>query len=176
MTSQAGKKVRLKSLDTFRGISIAIMIFVNDGAGGYYFFEHATWNGLYVADLAFPWFMWIMGFCIPMSVRSFTKKDTPLPVILWRIAKRSFKLFFLGLFFANRGRIDLYLVRIPGVLQRFAITYFVVASTAALAAKLAPRTNREYHTAKVRYPTESVKYTSRPMVGFSNPLKFSNLL
>ena len=48
-------KKRVKSLDTFRGISIALMIFVNDGAGGYYFMEHATWNGLYVADLAFPW-------------------------------------------------------------------------------------------------------------------------
>ena len=48
-------KKRLRSLDTFRGISIALMIFVNDGAGGYHFLEHATWNGLHVADLAFPW-------------------------------------------------------------------------------------------------------------------------
>ena len=30
---------------------MALMMFVNDGGGGYYFFEHATWNGLYVADL-----------------------------------------------------------------------------------------------------------------------------
>ena len=51
----AGRKKRLRSLDTFRGISIALMIFVNDGAGGYWFLEHATWNGLHVADLAFPW-------------------------------------------------------------------------------------------------------------------------
>ena len=48
-------KARLRSLDTFRGITIALMIFVNDGAGGYWFMEHATWNGLQVADLAFPW-------------------------------------------------------------------------------------------------------------------------
>ena len=34
-----------------RGIALALMMFVNDGGGGYYFFEHATWNGLYVADL-----------------------------------------------------------------------------------------------------------------------------
>ena len=34
-----------------RGISLAVMIFVNDGAGMYWFFEHSTWNGLYVADL-----------------------------------------------------------------------------------------------------------------------------
>ena len=40
--------------------------------------EHATWNGLYVADLVFPWFIWIMGVCIPMSVRSAIKKETPV--------------------------------------------------------------------------------------------------
>ena len=48
-------KTRVRSLDTFRGITIALMIFVNDGAGGYWFMEHATWNGLQVADLVFPW-------------------------------------------------------------------------------------------------------------------------
>ena len=51
----APKKFRLNSLDTFRGITIALMIFVNDGAGGYWFFEHATWNGLQLADVVFPW-------------------------------------------------------------------------------------------------------------------------
>ena len=30
-------KTRVKSLDTFRGITIALMIFVNDGAGGMYY-------------------------------------------------------------------------------------------------------------------------------------------
>ena len=79
------------------------MIFVNDGAGGYHYMEHATWNGLYVADLAFPWFMWIMGFCIPMSVRSSLKRDKTLWVSLWSIFVRSVKLFFLGFFFGNNG-------------------------------------------------------------------------
>ena len=48
-------KARVRSVDTFRGITIALMIFVNDGAGGYWFMEHAPWNGLQVADLVFPW-------------------------------------------------------------------------------------------------------------------------
>ena len=48
-------KSRVRSVDTFRGITIALMIFVNDGAGGYWFLEHATWNGLQPADLVFPW-------------------------------------------------------------------------------------------------------------------------
>ena len=55
-SSEAPKKFRLNSLDTFRGITIALMIFVNDGAGGYWFFEHATWNGLQLADVVFPWY------------------------------------------------------------------------------------------------------------------------
>ena len=46
-STAAGKKPeRLQSLDTFRGISLCLMIFVNYGGGGYWFFEHAAWNGL----------------------------------------------------------------------------------------------------------------------------------
>lgn len=51
------------------------MIFVNYGGGGYNFMDHAIWNGLTVGDLVFPWFMWIMGVCIPISVSSTFKKD-----------------------------------------------------------------------------------------------------
>lgn len=45
------------SLSSWRhiSISIVIMIFVNYGAGSYWFLEHATWNGLQLADLVFPW-------------------------------------------------------------------------------------------------------------------------
>ena len=53
-------KSRVSSLDTFRGITIALMIFVNDGAGGYWFLEHATWNGLQVADVVFPWYVCVL--------------------------------------------------------------------------------------------------------------------
>lgn len=52
------------------------MIFVNYGGGGYEFLEHAVWNGLTVADLLFPWFMWIMGVCIPISIKSIVKRKT----------------------------------------------------------------------------------------------------
>ena len=36
---------RVKSLDAFRGLAIVLMIFVNYGGGGYWFFAHARWNG-----------------------------------------------------------------------------------------------------------------------------------
>jgi len=122
-----GGKQRLRSLDTLRGIALALMMFVNDGGGGYYFFEHATWNGLYVADLVFPWFLWIMGVCIPMSVRSNQKRKVPLKTVIWTITVRSVKLFMLGFILNSSGWIDLERLRVPGVLQRFAISYFVAA-------------------------------------------------
>lgn len=57
-------------------ISIILMIFVNYGCGGYEILDHAVWNGLHVADVIFPWFLWIMGVCIPISLSSAFKRGT----------------------------------------------------------------------------------------------------
>ena len=65
------------------------MIFVNFGAGGYEIFEHAIWNGLHLADLVFPCFVWIMGVCIPISLSSSFKKEVPNKTILINVLKVS---------------------------------------------------------------------------------------
>lgn len=52
--NKPNKPKRLLSLDTFRGFTLAMMIFVNYGGGGYWFFEHASWNGMTFADVLFP--------------------------------------------------------------------------------------------------------------------------
>ncbi|KAK9693643.1 protein of unknown function (DUF5009) [Popillia japonica] len=131
--STATKKRRLKSLDTFRGITIALMIFVNYGGGGYRFIEHAVWNGLHIADLVFPWFLWIMGVCIPISIRSAIKSGTSTINVLLRITRRSITLFAIGLFLGAGS--ELTTMRIFGVLQRFAVSYFFVASICFLTMK-----------------------------------------
>lgn len=78
-------KRRLKSLDILRGMSIVLMIFVNFGGGYYWWMDHAVWNGIGVADFVFPWFLFIMGVCIPMSVRSQFLKKIPILQIVRRI-------------------------------------------------------------------------------------------
>ena len=40
---------RLRSLDTFRGFSLFLMIFVNYGSGGFHFMKHAEWHGITIA-------------------------------------------------------------------------------------------------------------------------------
>lgn len=125
---QPQKKTRLQSLDTFRGITIVLMIFVNYGGGSYWFFEHTPWNGLHVADFVFPWFMWIMGVCIPMGIRSQLRRKTKKTKIVFRIIKRSLKLFAIGVVLNTLGGYnELGSIRIPGVLQRFAISYLVTS-------------------------------------------------
>lgn len=73
---------RLCSLDTFRGLAIVTMIFANSGAGKYKWLEHATWNGIHPADFIFPSFLWIMGVCIPISIKSQLMKNVPRKIML----------------------------------------------------------------------------------------------
>jgi predicted acyltransferase len=49
------KSSRISALDTFRGLVICVMVFVNYGGGGFSIFQHSVWDGLTVADVVFPW-------------------------------------------------------------------------------------------------------------------------
>lgn len=81
--------------------------------------------------------MWIMGVCMPMSLRSSLRRNESKWGILAGILRRSCSLFLLGLVNNSLGgNIDVDRLRIPGVLQRFAVTYLVVGVTALV---LSPR-------------------------------------
>lgn len=130
-----GGKGRIHSLDTVRGACLVVMIFVNYGGGGYWFFAHSLWNGLTVADLVFPLFVWIMGTSMTLSFAKFSRRaqveadkaadpdaarGTTLHLAL-KVLRRGATLFALGLFL-NNGY-DLRHWRIPGVLQYFAVSF-----------------------------------------------------
>lgn len=63
------------------------MIFCNYGGGGYSLMHHTIWNGLHVADLVFPYFVWIMGVCIPISLTANFKKGLSNRTIFLNILK-----------------------------------------------------------------------------------------
>ncbi|MCD6100489.1 MAG: DUF5009 domain-containing protein [Candidatus Marinimicrobia bacterium] len=121
------KSKRLVSLDAFRGITIAAMILVNNPGtwnAVYKPLQHAHWNGWTPTDLIFPFFLFIVGVAIVFAFSKRltlgqTKKDLYL-----KIVRRTLILFGLGLFLNGFPFFNLSTIRIPGVLQRIAITYF----------------------------------------------------
>ncbi|XP_014470980.1 PREDICTED: heparan-alpha-glucosaminide N-acetyltransferase-like isoform X2 [Dinoponera quadriceps] len=119
---------RIRSVDTFRGITILLMIFVNNGGGKYVFFNHSAWNGLTVADLVLPWFAWIMGLSITISKRSELRVSNSRGKIILRCLQRAFILTLLGLMLNSIYTKSLKDLRFPGVLQLLAVSYFVCAA------------------------------------------------
>lgn len=117
---------RILSLDVFRGLTIVLMILVNSqGDASYSFLMHAAWNGCTLADIVFPFFLFIVGLT---SVISLKKQSTTSskPAIYRSIIQRSFILFLLGLFlniFPNHFNMEY--LRFYGILQRIAICYLI---------------------------------------------------
>ena len=126
---------RLKSLDVMRGLTVALMILVNNGGEhNYSFLEHSKWNGLTPCDLVFPFFLFMMGMSTFLSLKKTEFK--PSAAIYRKIAKRTVLLFLIGLginwfdMICNGGGLDFAHLRIWAVLQRIALCYGVVAMLA----------------------------------------------
>ncbi|XP_044269660.1 heparan-alpha-glucosaminide N-acetyltransferase-like [Tribolium madens] len=118
---------RIKSIDVFRGFCIMVMIFVNYGGGKYWFFTHSVWNGITVADLVFPWFLWLMGVSFAVSLQAKLRRAVPRRQLVIGVMRRSFILILLGIIInSNQNLQTIGSLRFPGVLQRFGVTYFIV--------------------------------------------------
>lgn len=127
-TSTANK--RLLSLDFFRGITVAAMILVNNpGDWGHIYapLEHAEWNGCTPTDLIFPFFLFIVGVSIVYALDNKLSDFKNHNSLILSILKRAAILFGLGLLMSLQPYFDFANFRIPGVLQRIAIVYFVCA-------------------------------------------------
>jgi predicted acyltransferase len=94
---------RLGSLDAFRGLVIVVMFLVNVAGRDPAFpawFPHMGWNngqmGLGLADYVFPWFLFIVGAAVPLSMASGRGRDKPA----WRKAvsalRRGAVIYLLG--------------------------------------------------------------------------------
>lgn len=117
-------KSRLISLDVLRGLTVATMILVNNGAGREHFHQltHSVWNGITLCDLVFPFFLFMVGLSI-----SFSKPDRR------KIIVRTIKMFSIGVLLHAwdmwvYGEEDILSnLRIWGVLERIALCYCVVS-------------------------------------------------
>lgn len=118
---------RWVALDVFRGLTIASMIVVNnpgDYRHEYHELGHAKWHGITFSDFIFPFFLFIMGLSIALSIPKQLEKGMSVSTIQQKIFKRTILLFLLGLtvsvlvYPATGG------FRVAGVLQRIALVYW----------------------------------------------------
>lgn len=118
-------KERIISLDVLRGITIMMMILVNNpGSWGNIFapLEHAEWNGCTPTDLVFPFFIFILGAAIPLAiVNKVLNQQTFL-----KILTRSLRIISLGLFLGFYGKIEIFdLAGYPLLISKLIITGIV---------------------------------------------------
>ena len=126
---------RLRSLDAFRGLTIAGMILVNNPGSWDHVLpalRHAEWHGWTPTDLIFPFFLFIVGVAIPFSLGRRIEDGAARGALLLRVTRRSAILIGLGLFMAAWPFVQLVgdfgSLRLPGVLQRIGVVYLAAGA------------------------------------------------
>ena len=113
MTQQAGSGApsRVLSIDIFRGLTMLVMIFVNDLAG----VKGLPWwnyhipqgvSGITYVDVVFPAFLFIVGMALPLAIERRLEQVPSLLRLCRHILLRFAALAILGIFIANWHKLD----------------------------------------------------------------------
>lgn len=130
MTAAAALPQRLASLDAFRGLAIAGMVLVNnpgDWSALYRPLAHAAWHGWTFTDTIFPFFLFIVGVSMTLSLGRRAAAGAGTAALLGGMARRCAVIFGVGLLLNLIPHFDLATVRVPGVLQRIALCSLLAA-------------------------------------------------
>jgi predicted acyltransferase len=110
-TATPGVVPRVVSIDIFRGLTMAAMIFVNalsdvPGLPWWTYHAHANEDVMTYVDMVFPFFLFIVGMSLPLSVAQRLKRDPSVPALWLHVLARVASLVGLGLILANAEKAD----------------------------------------------------------------------
>ena len=88
--------------------------------------RHAEWHGWTLTDVIFPFFLFIVGVAVPLALGPRVEHSGATWVMV-RVLRRSLVIFALGIVLAGFPDFQWSTLRIPGVLQRIAVCYFLAA-------------------------------------------------
>lgn len=102
---------RIASIDVFRGLTMLVMIFVNDLAGvsglpWWTYHAHEQQDVMTYVDMVFPFFLFIVGMSIPLAVARRLSRNSSYSALCLHIGLRSVGLIILGLILANAEKGD----------------------------------------------------------------------
>ncbi|OLV17827.1 heparan-alpha-glucosaminide N-acetyltransferase domain-containing protein [Deinococcus marmoris] len=98
------KPARLTALDAWRGLTVLLMLLVNNVAlGGRtpYQLVHAPFGGLTLTDLVFPWFLLCAGAALPFSLAAMTRSGVVGWLRVRRLVTRAVLLYLAGAFLTS---------------------------------------------------------------------------
>ncbi len=112
---------RVYSVDVLRGLTMAVMIFVNDVSGvkgipwWTYHMDHMVppRSGMTYVDVVFPTFLFVLGMAIPFALRRRMEQGISRLRLWAHILMRSLSLVVLGLILANAEKADPKLTGLP---------------------------------------------------------------
>jgi predicted acyltransferase len=104
------KKPRIASVDIMRGLTLVLMLFVNDlnmkVAPAWLGHMKADFDGMGLADWVFPGFLFIVGMAIPFALSGRIKNGEPAGKIFLHIIVRTISLLIIGILMLNTGRVN----------------------------------------------------------------------
>jgi predicted acyltransferase len=121
---------RLASLDAFRGFTIAAMVLVNnpgDWGNLYAQLDHAKWNGWTFTDCIFPFFLFIGGVAMALSLGRLSAAGADKPGLVLKLAKRACLIYLIGFLLNFLPYFNIEKVRLLGVLPRIALCTLLAA-------------------------------------------------
>jgi predicted acyltransferase len=120
---------RVLSVDVLRGLTIALMILVNDPGDWSHVYsqlDHAPWNGFTLTDFVFPNFLFLVGVSTIFSLESRIARGNCKLTLTGHIFRRAATLFAIKLFLSAFPHFHLTHLRLYGVLTRIALCYLAV--------------------------------------------------
>ena len=101
---------RLLSIDIMRGITLFLMLFVNDlyspGVPTWLVHSQVSQDGMGLADWVFPGFLFMVGLAIPYAVETRKKKGRSTAQIYGHVLIRTLSLLLIGVLMVNIPRLN----------------------------------------------------------------------
>jgi len=110
-TESLNQSKRVLSIDIFRGLTILVMVFVNDVAG----VKGLPWwtyhiprgeQGMTYVDVVYPAFLFIVGMAIPLAIAKRKSMGDTMLKLIYHTITRSLSLVAIGLLIMNGRKVD----------------------------------------------------------------------
>lgn len=104
------KGTRVLSIDLMRGLTLFLMLFVNDlyvsGVPEWLVHTEADFDGMGLADWVFPGFLFMVGMAVPFAIQGRFKTGDTFGKVLIHIFIRTGSLLLIGFFILNISRLN----------------------------------------------------------------------